>query len=111
MLSVVGLNECNAHWKMVPTQYCLPERTRGWWECMHINTAYFESYQSLSKHQAGGLSLWSINDGAHRVMEHGKDPRGLGWWAWTRFRGRQGISLRVVAAYCPVMNKSGLLLV
>ena len=56
-LSVVGLNECNAHWKMVPTQYCLPERTRGWWECMHINTAYFESYQSLSKHQAGGVSL------------------------------------------------------
>ena len=28
-LSVVGLNECNAHCKMVPMQYCLPERPRG----------------------------------------------------------------------------------
>ena len=33
-LDVIGITECNVHWKMVPVQKCLPERMRGWWECL-----------------------------------------------------------------------------
>jgi len=40
-------------------------------------------------------------------MECGKDPRGLGRWAWTRYRGQQGVNIQVVLAYWPVLNKSG----
>jgi len=106
-LDVIGITECNAHWKMVPVQQCLPEKTRGWWECLKINSAYYEDYPVLSRHQAGGVSLWSINQGAHRVMECGKDPRGLGRWVWTRYRGRGGVNVRFVTAYRPVLNKQG----
>ena len=74
-LDSIGLTECNDHWKMVPVHKCLPERTRGWWECLYITTAYFEKYPILARNQAGGVSLWSINKGAHRVMECGKDQR------------------------------------
>lgn len=107
VLDAVGISECNVHWKMVPIQFCLPERTRGWWESMHLNTAYYSAFQGLVRHQAGGVSLWSINKGAHRVMESGVDARGLGRWAWTRYRGKQGINLRLVTAYRPVLNKTG----
>ena len=77
-LDAIGITECKVHWKMVPILKCLPERMRGWWECLQINTAYFEAYQVLARHQAGCVSLCSINKAAHRVMECGKDSRGLG---------------------------------
>ena len=106
-LDAIGLTECNVHWKMVPVQHSLPERTRGWWECLKLVTAYYEDYPVLAKNQVGGVSLWSLNKGAHRVMECGKDQRGLGRWVWTRYRGRGGVNVRVVTAYRPVLNKQG----
>ena len=106
-VDVIGLSECNISWKNLPVQQCLQEQTRGWWESLQINSAYYESFGGRAKSQAGGVSLWSINKGAHRVMEGGKDPSGLGRWAWTRYRGRQGINLRVVVAYRPVLNTTG----
>ena len=47
--------------------------------------------------------------GVHQTQSTGQDPSGLGRWAWTRYRGRQGIHLRVVTAYRPVLNTSGAL--
>ena len=73
-LDAIGITECNLHWKMVPVQKCLPERMRGW---SQINTAYFEAYQVLARHQAGGVSLWSVNKGAHQVMECARIEEGL----------------------------------
>jgi hypothetical protein len=105
-LDAIGLTECNAHWKMIPIQYGIAERTRGWWESMQINTAYYSEYKSLAKHQAGGVTLWSMNKGAHQVMDSGRDFRGLGIWAWTRYRGRNNMSLRVVMVYQPVLNQT-----
>jgi hypothetical protein len=64
-LDVISLTECNAHWKMIPVQYSMAERTQGWWESLHINQAYYSEYKSLAKYQAGGVCLWSLNKGAH----------------------------------------------
>ena len=80
---------------------------RGWWECLQINTAYFEAYQVLARHQTGGVSLWSVNKGAHQVMECGKDSRWLGRWAWTWYHGKSGVNLRFVTAYRLVLNRQG----
>jgi CubicO group peptidase (beta-lactamase class C family) len=55
--------------------------------------------------QFGGVSVWSINAAAHRVMKSGADD--MGRWAWTRYRGRGGVTIRVVAGYRPVENKTG----
>jgi hypothetical protein len=38
---------------------------------------------------------------AHRVTVQGKDPTGLGRWAWIRLQGRNGIRTQVVTIYCP----------
>ena len=107
-VDAIGLIETNVNWKYVSVSQRLPERTRGWWECLHINSACYEDFKNPYPAQPGGVSLWSINKAAHRVMEHGKDPRGLGRWAWTRFRGKSGVNLRYVAAYRPVLNKRGI---
>jgi hypothetical protein len=62
---------------MILVHYNMAEQTRGWWEILHINVAYYADYPSLAKHQAGGVCQWSINKGAHQVMETGQDFRGL----------------------------------
>ena len=74
---------------------------------LHLNTAFYDTYPGQQPMQAGSVSLWSINEGAHRVPEQGKDPQGLSRWAWTRYKGRSGVSLRYIAAYRPVLNKDG----
>ena len=105
-VDAIGLIETNVNWRYASVSQRLPERTRGWWENLHLNSACYENYNNPHPSQPGGVSLWSINKGAHRVMEQGKDPRGLGRWAWTRYRGKNGVNLRFVAAYRPVLNKS-----
>ena len=35
-VDVIGFTECNVHWKGVPTADRLEERTRGWFEALHI---------------------------------------------------------------------------
>ena len=40
-------------------------------------------------------------------MEEGRDPRGLGRWVWTRYRGAADLKLRVVIGYRPVLNSQG----
>jgi hypothetical protein len=42
-------------------------------------------------------------------MESDKDFWGLGRWAWTRYRGRNNISLRVIAIYQLVLNCTGVM--
>ena len=109
-MDAIGLIETNINWKHATVSQRLPERTRGWWENLHLNSACcYEEYSNPHPAQPGGVSLWSINKGAHRVMEQGRDPRGLGRWAWTRYRGRNGVNLRFVAAYRPVLNKAGII--
>ena len=106
---IVALLECNIHWQSLPIAARLPERTFGWFESQHMNSAYFRGYPTSEPSQVGGVSVWSLNQAAHRVMQTGEDPKGLGRWAWTRFRGRNGLTFRFVAAYRPVLNKTGAL--
>lgn len=106
---IIALTESNQHWKNVPIEERLPERTRGWWEAMHLNTSYYKDFPVKNKFQPGGVSLWSLNQAAHRVMSADEDPTGLGRWSSTRYRGKLGISVRAVSAYRPVLNKKGVL--
>jgi hypothetical protein len=62
---------------------------------------------SQVRSQYGGVTLLSINKAAHRVTRSGQDTAGLGRWAWTQYRGRNNVSLRVITAYRPVRNTAG----
>jgi hypothetical protein len=51
--------------------------------------------------QCGGVTQLSVWKTAHRVESFGVDPSGLGRWAWTCYRGRDGVNLRVATGYRP----------
>jgi hypothetical protein len=106
-LDIVGFSECNVMWNNVPAGGQLREQTRGWWKTIQINTAYYSGYQTKAKSIAGGVSLWSIDTGAHRITSQGRDESGLGRWAWTRYKGKSEIHIRVIMGYRPVLNKTG----
>ncbi len=104
---IFAMTETNTCWHRLPVQERLHERTLGWWETLHISQAYLQDALHTQPFQAGGTCLFSINQAAHRTIESGKDTSGLGRWTWTRYRGRNQVSLRVISAYRPVPNKKG----
>jgi len=56
---------------------------------------------SGSTHQFGGSAIFSINHTAHRVIDKGADDSALGRWTWTKYQGKNGQTLRVIAGYRP----------
>lgn len=44
---------------------------------------------------------------SHFSMGSGKDPSNLGRWCWGRYRGKDGVVLRVVSVYRPCHNPKG----
>ena len=104
---VIGLSECNVHWRKVAADERLPERTLGWFETLHMSSAYMLNWLPSTPFQVGGVQLWSINKGAHRVMQSGNDSSTMGRWCWTRYRGKNGTTLRVISAYRCVENVDG----
>ena len=107
--------ETDKHWDSLPFKDRLPARTNGWFESLHMTTAYYKTFPGATRQQYGGVSLWSTGQAAHRIKDSGfdlasgTDRFGLGRWAWTRYQGRNGVSLRVVVAYRPVRNKRGVM--
>ena len=51
--------------------------------------------------------MTSINEAAHRIIQRGQDPSGLGCWIWTLYRGPHDVTLRVIVAYQPCVPSSG----
>jgi hypothetical protein len=100
---VIGLGETGVHWQSVPVRDRLHERTRGWFKQLHVNHSYFAACKDVLHGwmQFGGTALLSTNVAAHRVYGKGSDPRKLGRWCWTRYRGKQGHTLRIILAYRP----------
>jgi hypothetical protein len=106
-LDVLGVNETNNYWKSLPADQRLHERTRGWFGKIHVNYSYYEEFKESGVYQAGGTAIFSINQAADRVMGAGKDIN-LGQWSWTRYRGKQGIAVRIYTVYTPTNNKRDL---
>ena len=102
-----AMTEMNRYWPALPMQDRLYERTFKWWQSLHISQAFNKDFKPLSDFLPGCTAVFSRNHAASRAMKSGQDPSGLGRWTWTRYWGHEGITLRVVSAYCPVINKSG----
>lgn len=106
-INVLLLAENNVHWKSVPAGERLEERTRNWFKGLNMSNAYYKDFKPEGRQQYGGCSAWCINETAYRVINSGVDETGLGRWAWSTLRGRNGIVLRVIAAYRPVLSPHG----
>ena len=103
----IGFSEVNVNWKYTPDRDRLPQRTRGWFQSLHISNAYNYHERTPQRFQYGGTSHWSIDSGAHRVCESGKDPSGLGRWSWTKYRGKSDLHLKIFTVYVPCDQHKG----
>ena len=103
-VDVIAMAEQNVSWKMVTPSHRLYQRTKGWFEAVHLSTAYYQDYPAQSANLQGGTGVWSVNKMAHRVASSGCDTSGLGRWCWTRFKGVNNMHIRIVAAYRPVYS-------
>jgi hypothetical protein len=105
---IFGMAEINVDWRLLPEEDRLQFRTKGWWESLHLSTSNNTTSHPITPHQYGGTAVWSIDKTVHRVISQGKDTSMLGRWSWTRYRGRDNQTLRVIAAYRPNPAKKGL---
>jgi hypothetical protein len=79
----------------------LYNRTRQWWESLHLSFAHNTTFPPSRVCQYGGTALFSIDKTAHRAFQRGSDKTKLGRWCWTRYKGKNGHTLTVITAYRP----------
>jgi len=83
-INILGFTEANKCWDLVPEAQRLPTKTRGWWETSHWSLAHNRTETNTGTQQPGGTGLLCMNQVAHRTMQPGDDPLGLGCWSWIR---------------------------
>jgi hypothetical protein len=98
---VFGCAETNVDWRTVREEENLFFRTKGWWNSLHLTTANNISMKPSTTHQFGGTALFSIGNAAHHAVERGMDESKLGRWVWTRYKGKNNQTVRIVVAYHP----------
>ena len=98
--TIMALQETNVNWTQLHTSDSWNERTIGWWEGGHRTVhAYNEHDMVPQLTQPGGCLLAATKKPKLLVIDQGKDFRGLGRWAWLRFRGHHQHTTRVILAY------------
>jgi hypothetical protein len=95
-------NEVGLHWSKLPPTDQWEERV---FSKMHDSSAIF-AYNTTEpdiseRVQYGGVGIVASTEIKHRIVQRGKDPTGLGRWAWLRTEGKEGHHVRYVTAYRP----------
>ena len=73
--------ETDKHWQSLAFKDRLPTRTAGWFEALHMTTAYYQSYPGAMKQQFGGVSLWSTSQSTYHIKDSGLDlASGVDWF-------------------------------
>lgn len=104
---IIRLTETNLRWHKLAQKDQWTERTQGMWEASHYSIGYNQKDPGDSCFHPGGAMTLSIGRTSHRIHSKGKDPTGLGRWCWTKYRGTQQISLRIITAYRPCQPTTG----
>ena len=104
LLQELGLHWSNLsrprQWRNRAEKYLNPRCTRT--RCSHnIHDT------TGTRVQAGGTGILAHDKISHFAMGSGSDKAQLGRWTWSRFRGKNGMILRVVSVYRPCANSGG----
>ena len=98
---IFATTETNVHWRLLAEEDRLHSRMSSWFQSLQMSLAYNVTQYPIAPHQYGGVGIFSIDKASHRVISRGFDSSRLGRWAWTQYRGKDGLSLRVITVYCP----------
>ncbi len=98
---IFGFSETNIDWRLASEEDKLYLRCKEWWDTVHISYSNNTTSAPIQPHQYGGTALFSLNKASHRVISKGQDESQLGRWVWTRCRGRNNHTLRIITGYRP----------
>jgi exonuclease III len=98
---IFGMCEVNLHWKNCHHHWS--ECTKGWFQRLHSNVAYYKTFPTTAAFQVGGVMQFIIGHTTTRVASAGRDE--LGRWAWHTLRGKNNRTIRIISAYRPVKNE------
>ena len=94
--------ELGKNWSAIPAEQSLQTLARGAiGPSVRAVTAHNYHSGVNSPNQWGGTAVLSMDQMSRYAAGVGRDPTGLGRWCWARFRGKNGIFLRVASIYCP----------
>jgi hypothetical protein len=97
------MQETGVNWSVIPHKHQWMERSKQYFEpnTSKISFGFNRHNKTKSPRQWGGTGIFTRGKLIHFSMGTGMDEKGLGRWTWARYRGRQGIVLRVVSIYQP----------
>ncbi len=98
---IFGMAEINVDWRLSREDEKLYTRTKEGWEQLHLSFTFNTTAAPIKHQQFGGTAIFSLSKASHRVISKGQDESNLGRWCWTRYRGKQDQSLRIISAYRP----------
>ena len=103
-IDAIALAEINQHWAKVQFDQRLQQRTKEWYMTSKWAVGYNRRERPAKIYQPGGTAVFVQEYLTGYNVANGTDLKGLGRWTWMRFRGKNGVMLRVVAAYGPHSN-------
>ena len=108
-VTVAMLQECSLNWDNISQNHRLPSifRDKKHFTKCKAFTAHNVHTGVKTKCQWGDTAVLSMGNISHCAKGAGRDLTGLGRWCWTRFQGRNGITLRYVSVYGPCDSTNG----
>ncbi len=107
-IDCMGITENNLAWQNLPFMDQLNERFQGMFEFAKYTSANNKDPQFQDSKQSGGTMNITQGNACARILNTTVDPRKLGRWVSTLFRGQRGLKLRVVTVYRPVLSVGSL---
>lgn len=104
-IDYLGLQEINLNLKVLPPSASWKQRFRHHHQT-HTIAATNTNTTLQSRRIYGGVASFSSRNFTHRILDSGIDPTNLGRWTWTLFRGKQGITFRIICGYRPCRDYS-----
>jgi exonuclease III len=106
-MDIVLMQETGVNWSVIPRKHQWMERSKQYFEpnTSKISFGFNRHDKTKSPRQWGGTGIFTRGKLIHFSMGTGTDEKGLGRWTWARYRGRQGIVLRVVSIYQPCNSR------
>jgi hypothetical protein len=103
-IDLLGLSEINLNFKnIIPSQQW---KHRFAFQRHASHYAINEHSTSTDRRLFGGTGFLTTQATSQKLETKGEDPLGLGCWTWALLTGRQGIKVRVIQGYRPVLDTS-----
>ena len=101
----LALAEVNINWKLIGKKQTLHAYAREAFSNSKVVVSHNIWGQTKKPHQQGGVAVITAGEMALRVKGSSQDDKRLGRWCSSVFRGKHGVTTRVVSVYVPCGTK------